>query len=382
MTARSIVLPVRYVASNERQDMSSMLNVESSMFSVECSVLNVQCSVCFMFTTMAEEHVLAVRYHEHGKPKEVLVLDEVCVASPGKGEVLFELLAATVNPSDLGMIMGSYGRLKELPAVAGREGVGKVIALGDGVDSLQVGDQVQMPEHIGVWRQKGIAQAADLLRVPSFLTPEQGATAFVNPATAVRLLSDFGELQSGDWLIQNAANSAVGFSVIGYAKHKGFRTINVVRNQQWEADLKAAGADVVVIEGSDYPKHLQDLTGGALPKLGLNSVGGNSVSDIIKSMGEGGTVVTFGGMVGDKIRFPTRQLIFSDLTLQGYWMDKWNRRQSREAITAFYGEVFDLIGRGVMQVPVEKTYPFSDALAAVKQGFAAGRKGKVLIVNE
>lgn len=331
---------------------------------------------------MANDKVLAVRYHHHGKPEDVLVLENVQVPAPGRGEVLLQLVAATVNPSDLGMIMGSYGRLKALPAVGGREGIGEVIAVGEGVVALQVGDRVQMPEASGVWRQLGIARAEDLLKVPRSLTPQQGATAFVNPATAVRLLTDFVDLQPGDWVIQNAANSAVGLSVIGYAKHKGYRTINVVRNLEWEADLKAAGADIVVAEGSDYHKPMSALMGGVLPKLGLNSIGGNSVAEIIQAMGEGGTVVTFGGMVSDKIRFPTRQLIFSDVRLRGYWMDKWNREQTRDALAAFYAEVFDLVGKGVMTVPVEKTYSFADALIAIEHGFAAGRKGKVLIVNE
>jgi len=331
---------------------------------------------------MSGKKSLAVRYHAHGKPEEVLVVEAVDIAAPKRGEVVLELLAASVNPSDLGMIMGSYGRLRELPAVGGREGVGVVIEVGEGVESLQVGDWVQMPEASGVWRQRGVAVAAGLLKVPQTLTPQQAATAFVNPATAVRLLQDFGDLQPGDWLIQNAANSAVGFSVVGYAKHRGYRTINVVRNREWESALKAAGGDIVVSEGSDYPKQIKTLTGGVLPKLGLNSVGGESVSDIIKTIDEGGTVVTFGGMVGDKIRFPTRQLIFNDLRLQGYWMDKWNRSQHRNALESFYADVFRLIAAGIIHVPVEKAYAFAQALEAVKRGFAAGRKGKILIVNE
>ena len=76
----------------------------------------------------------ALLYHERGDPLEVLLLDEIPVPEPVEGQVLLEMLASAVHPSDVGLINGSYGRLKDLPAVAGREGVGKVVAVGPGAE--------------------------------------------------------------------------------------------------------------------------------------------------------------------------------------------------------------------------------------------------------
>ena len=326
-------------------------------------------------------NALAVCYHATGDPQAVLKMETIVVPPPGPDEVLLKLVAATVNPSDLGMIRGTYGRLRELPAVAGREGVAEVVALGNGVDAVSIGDWVQMPESIGVWRQYGVANVEQLIKAPKILTPEQAATAWVNPATAVRLLSDFGELRPGDWVIQNAANSAVGFGVVGYARHLRIHTINLVRNLELKEELLAAGADVVVSAKSDYPRQIQSLTGGPLPKLGLNSVGGESVSQMIKCMAEGATVVTFGGMVGDKIRFPTRELIFKDVHLRGYWMDRWNRSQSSAALNAFYQHVFECLQQGILRVPIDSVFPFEAALTAIHHGLASGRRGKVIILN-
>ncbi|HKK17672.1 MAG TPA: alcohol dehydrogenase catalytic domain-containing protein, partial [Opitutales bacterium] len=86
--------------------------------------------------------MLAVRHHEFGDPAEVLEVESLPVPEPGPGEVRVKLLAATINPSDYGMIGGSYGRLRELPAVAGREGLGEIDALGEGVDSVELGARV------------------------------------------------------------------------------------------------------------------------------------------------------------------------------------------------------------------------------------------------
>ena len=66
-----------------------------------------------------------ILYQDRGNPLEVLSLEEFPMPKPGKGEVLIQMLAATIHPSDFGLINGSYGKLRDLPAVGGREGVGK-----------------------------------------------------------------------------------------------------------------------------------------------------------------------------------------------------------------------------------------------------------------
>jgi len=81
----------------------------------------------------------ALRHHSFGKPLEVLQLEQIAQPEPQAGEVRVRLEAAAINPSDYGMIGGSYGRLRELPAVAGREGVGVVEALGEGVSGVEPG---------------------------------------------------------------------------------------------------------------------------------------------------------------------------------------------------------------------------------------------------
>lgn len=287
-----------------------------------------------------------------------------------------------MHPSDMGMIGGTYGRLRELPAVAGREGVGEVVAVGEGVSEVSVGQLVRMPDEPGAWAQAVLAKADELLHIPSDVPLDQAAQAFVNPPTAFRILKDYGDLRPGDWIIQNAANSAVGTSVIQLAKKWGYRTINVVRDASREAMLKELGADVVVTEDSGYEKNVKELTGGEKPKLGLNSIGGESVIRQIRALADGGTSVTFGGMVGDKVRFPTRNLIFNDVCLCGYWMDLWLRRHSKHDIDAMNEEVFKLLADGTIEVPVEKVFPFREALEAVAAANQGGRNGKILISSD
>lgn len=325
----------------------------------------------------------ALRYHEYGKASEVLKLETIPLEESNPGEVLIALRAAVIHPSDFGMIAGTYGRLKDLPAIAGREGVGEIVKLGKGVSANLLGAMVRIPEQNGVWSQATISRDDELQLIPSNLPVEIATQAFINPPTAYRLLQDFVDLKPGDWIIQNAGNSAVGFCVAGYARHLGVNCISVVREaERWEQALKDAGSTVVLSEGSDYFKSIKEITGGEAIRLAMNSIGGDSVMSLIKALGDGGTVVTFGGMVGEKVRFPTRELIFKDISLRGFWMDRWNRSHTPDETGEMMKAVFELLSRGVMKLPVDEIFPFEKALEAIKRASQSGRQGKVILTSD
>ena len=320
----------------------------------------------------------AIRHHSFGKPLEVLQLEQTAQPEPQSDEVRVRLEAASINPSDYGMIGGSYGRLRELPAVAGREGVGIVDAIGEGVTSVELGARVRFPGDDGAWQEHACIAAEELLVVPGAVPVEQAAISFINPPTAYCLLQKVVDLKPGDWIVQNAGNSAVGLSVIQMAKAFGYKTISQVRREELVEPLKAMGADHVVLEGSGWPKLVGELTGGAPIKLALNSIGGESATDQIKALGDGGTQVTFGGMVGDKVRFPTRFLIFNDVRLVGFWWDQFARREGVDGVRAVMDEVHAMMADGRLKLPVEKSYPFSEYKAAISHA-SQPRLGKVLL---
>lgn len=322
-------------------------------------------------------NMVAIRHHEFGDPADVLQVESLPIPEPGPGEVRVKLLAATINPSDYGMIGGSYGRLRDLPAVAGREGVGEVDALGAGVDSVELGARVRFPEE-GAWQAYACVSAEDLFFVDPAVPVEQAAISFINPPTAYCLLNKMVELQAGDWVVQNAGNSAVGLSVIQIAKAMGLKTISQVRREELVEPLRSIGADHVVLEGTDWPKQVTEFTGGAPIKLALNSIGGESATDQIKALGEGGTQVTFGGMVGDKVRFPTRFLIFNDVRLVGFWWDKFCKTQGTDAVRDAMDEVYKMMRDGSLKLPIEATYELSRVKEAIQHD-KSPKLGKVLL---
>lgn len=318
-------------------------------------------------------------HSSYGNPAEVLHAQSVDVPEPQKGEAVVKLVKAVVNPSDLGMIGGSYGRLRPLPAIAGREGIGEVVALGPDTEEPRIGALVRLPSEPGAWTQYQVAKAADLLPIPAGLDTDTAAMAFVNPPTALCILREFADLKADDWLIQNGAGSALGIFMIQICSARGIKTVNMLRNADKKRDmLLSYGADIVVDESQFDPKAVKEATGGAL-KLGLNQIGGNSVSNMIKAMGDGATIVTIGGMTGEPIKFPTRFLIFNDLRLRGFWWDKWQRTHSADECRKIYDEVFALIKNGTLKAPVDSRFKIADIESAMKRATENSRLGKVMI---
>lgn len=325
--------------------------------------------------------VKSLRFERCGAPTEVLTLSETEVPAPGPGEAVAALRVAGIHYSDLGLINGSYGRARVLPAIAGREAVGEVVALGPGVSGLAVGALVQMPPDAGVWTEAVVAKAETLYAIPAGVPVEQGAMAFINPPTAWRLLHDFVELRPGDWLIQNGGTSAVGVLVTQLARHFGWRVVSVVRDAAVAGRLQAEGAAMVVAEDSGYEKEPLALTGGAALKLALNCVGGESAGRLCRAVAPGGVVVTYGGVTSEPMRFPTRPLIFNDVSLRGFWLDRWRRGRTPAEARGFLGEMLGLLRDGVMRQPVAGRYALADWRAALERAFHGGRDGKIVFTS-
>lgn len=317
-------------------------------------------------------------YSSYGDFKEVLSLATQALPEIQPTQVLIKRLASVIHPSDFGKIQGTYGRLSPLPAVAGREGVGEICEVGKDVKAFKVGMRVRMPEDLGTWQDYCVAEVKDLLPVSMGMKIEEAAQAFINPPTALRLLNDFVPLKARDWVIQNAATSCVGRCVIQLAKIYGYKTINVVRDANQADDLKKLGATCVIT--LDQIKQIKDFTEGALPKLALNSISGDFALGLIKALDENGTMVTFGAMTGEKVRFPTRELIFKNIQLRGFWMDRWMRLRPALEKKACLQQIFNWIQSKKLILPVDATYSLEQWQQALQHAQSGKLKGKVLFV--
>ena len=320
----------------------------------------------------------ACRLSAFGAKPPALTVEYAPALEPGANEVLVRMLAAPINPADLNVIEGTYGELPSLPCTIGNEGVGVVERVGSSVVGFASGQTV-LPLAFGTWAEQMLVPAEALVELPEGLDPLQAAMLTVNPATAWRMLHDFVPLQPGDWIVQNAANSGVGRSVIQLAKALGLRTLNVVRRAELIDELRVSGADVVVTEDTNLRVEASALCGGVLPKLALNAVGGASSLNVANALGEGSPHVTYGAMGRQPLKIPNGLLIFKNISFRGFWLRRWKETASRAEVRSTYETLAAYLAAGVLHTPVHKVFSLDRALEAIAEASQEKRTGKVLL---
>lgn len=314
-----------------------------------------------------------------GPPAEVLQIKEMSLPDPGPGEVRLKMTYAPVNPADLNLIEGVYGVKPELPSAVGVEGVGSVEALGPEVTDLEVGDLVLPIKSVPTWQSALITPARRCYRISRSIDPQQASMLSVNPATAWCMLHLFRQLNSGAWVIQNAANSGVGRSVIALAREIGLRTINLVRRESLIAELKDLGADEVLLDAPDSARTIKTLCGDHPPRLALNAVGGESASLLARSLATGGAHVTYGAMSRQPVTVSNGHLIFKDIEFRGFWVSRWYEQADRHEILEMVNTLSDLAEKGLIHSPVEKVIPLTRVQEGVQEAARDQRGGKILL---
>ncbi|HMH04780.1 MAG TPA: 2-enoyl thioester reductase domain-containing protein [Candidatus Udaeobacter sp.] len=320
----------------------------------------------------------AAVYETHGNPADVLQVESRPWPTPAPGEVIVKMRAAPINPADLNQIEGKYPVRAELPATPGFEGAGIVLDVGADVKGLTSGALVILPHNVGTWRDAVAVKADELVVIPADIKPVHAAMLKINPMTAWRLLHDYVDLARGDWLIQNAANSAAGRAVIQIARELGYKTVNVVRRSELIDELRAEGGDIVLVDSENLRREVQDAIGGPSIRLGLNAVGGESALRLANCLAPGSTLVTYGAMSLQPLKIPNGLLIFKDLRFRGIWINKWYDNATPAQRMEAFQRLFEMAKRGLLQTKVEKAYPLSEAKTAVAHAARGQRSGKII----
>jgi NADPH:quinone reductase-like Zn-dependent oxidoreductase len=223
--------------------------------------------------------------------------------------------------------------------------------------------------------------AQGLHPLPRNVDPLQLAMLAVNPPTAYMLLSSIVDLAPGDWVVQNAANSAVGRYVIQLAKVRDLRTVNVVRRDGLTESLRGLGADVVVIDGDDLAERVAETTNGATIRLALDAVAGTSTLRLAACASTGATIVSYGALSLEPCQISPMQLFFERKCLRGFWIADWYATASPEQINTVFGELIASTGAGTLRADIEAVYPLGEVQAALEHSTRSGRAGKVLLTG-
>jgi mitochondrial enoyl-[acyl-carrier protein] reductase / trans-2-enoyl-CoA reductase len=295
----------------------------------------------------------AVKHDVFGDPQEVLRVETYDqLNSLGADNVHVKFLAAPINPSDINMVQGVYGVTAKLPAVGGNEGVAIVVEVGKNVSQLAVGDWViPFRSGFGCWRTDAVTTEDELIKISNDIPAAYAATLSVNPATAYRLLGDFGNLKAGDVIMQNGANSMVGLAVIQIARLMGIKTVNIIRSNRPRAGkmlklLSDLGGDVNVFdEQVNTPAFHATLSKYPPCKLAFNCIGGDATTNMIRCLAPGGKVITYGGMSKRALTVPVDVLTAKQLKLEGFWMAKWYEENGAVEKGKMIEEIIDMVRR-------------------------------------
>jgi aquaporin Z len=196
----------------------------------------------------------------------------------------------------------------------------------------------------------------------------------INPLTAYLLLTEFRQLNAGDWIIQNDANSSVGRAVIAIAGARGIRTVSVVHSLDLFDEIKALGGDIVLVDGLDLPERITEASDKAKIELALDAVGGSATQRLLASIEPYGTVVLYSVKNAEPLSVDGPHLVFNSQRIQGFWAVNWLRSQTTfDKLAAIYDELAPMVAAGVISSTVAgefglKQYREALAVAAKDRG--------------
>ena len=318
----------------------------------------------------------AIQITRHGPVADLRTV-EAPVPSPGPSEVLIEVLAAGINPSDVVSAEGRFPHAR-LPRILGRDFAGRVV---NGPAHLLGAEVWGSGGDLGITRDGSHAAFPALpetavSRRPANLTPEQAAAAGVPYVTAWSALIDLGGLRSGEWAIVSGAAGAVGQAAVRIARARGARVVALVGNENQRARVGGNVDAVAVLDRGDLAEVVREATGGRGCGLALNGTGASVFQSLVAALAEGGRQVVYSAIGGRETTLDLFQLYrrrHAVLGLNTAALDA-------AACARILDQVAPLFASGALDPPsVSQSFDLAEAAQAYAR-VAAGGSGKLVLV--
>ena len=309
----------------------------------------------------------AVRISQAGGP-EVLTIEPVQVGDPGPGEIRIRHAACGLNYIDIYHRSGVYPL--PLPTGLGMEGAGIVEAVGEGVTHLRPGDRAAYASQpIGAYATARVMPARCVVKLPDFLSFEQGAAMMLKGMTVQYLLRRTlpqGGLQPGDHVLFHAAAGGVGLIACQWAKALGLRLIATAGS---DAKCRLAldhGAEFAIDYSTEnFAERVKEITGGRGVKVVYDSVGASTWEGSLASLRPFGLMVSFGNASG-----VVPPVALGALSAKGLYLTRpslFVHLDSLETTQAIAGDLFAAVERGAVRIEVEQRYPFDEVQRAHRE---------------
>ena len=317
----------------------------------------------------------AIVASEYGGP-EVLTLTEVPEVAPGPGEVRVKVAAIGVNFIEIYRRQGVYE--VPLPNVPGEEFAGEVVACGEGVNWLSVGDRVATAKGAGAYAEYVNVDALQVVRIPDDVTFDQAAGAMLQGLTAHYLCNSVFPVQPGQTVLIHAGAGGVGLLLTQMCKLKGATVITTVSTPEKEILSKGAGADHVL--GYDnFNEKVRELTAGVGADVVFDGVGKSTFEQSLLSLRKRGWMVLFGAASGLVPPFELHRLNgLGSLVVTRPGL--WDFTETTDELNWRTSELFGLIGSGKLDVRIGGIYALKAAGDAQEALASRGTTGKLLLI--
>ncbi len=305
----------------------------------------------------------AVRIHATGGP-EVLTYEEVETAAPGAGQAVVRQTAIGLNFLDVYYRTGLYPAPNGMPLTPGGEGAGVVSALGEGVTDLKIGDRVAYTAPLGAYCEERVIAADRLVKIPDGVSDEQAAALMLKGMTAAYLVLRSHAVQRGETILCHAAAGGVGLLLGQWAKHLGATVIGTAGGPDKAALALTNGYDHVIdYTKEDFVPRVLEITGGAKCDAVYDSVGKDTWAGSLDCLKPLGIFVSFGQSSGPIPPFPITMLsqkgsLFVTRPTLFVYIAK------RPDLERYAAAMFDVVGRGVVNVSINQRYALKDAAKA------------------
>ena len=323
--------------------------------------------------------VKAIRIHQTGGP-DAMRWEDVEVGAPGPGEVRIRHEAVGLNYIDVYFRTGLYPA-PSLPFSPGMEGAGVVEAVGEGVDSLSVGDRVAYAAPpVGSYAEERLMPADKVVKVPAGIDSRQAAAMMLQGMTVEYLLRRTYPVQSGETILFHAAAGGVGLIACQWAKHLGATVIGTVGSDEKAELARAHGCDhPIVYTREDFTARVRELTDGAGVPVVYDAVGRDTFAGSLDCLRPRGMLVSFGQSSGKIDPFDVGilsakgSLYVTRPTLMTYTASRADLEASAQAL-------FDVVAGGAVRVTVNQTFPLAEAADAHRALESRRTTGSTILV--
>lgn len=312
-------------------------------------------------------------------PLDQLVIEGRPDPAPGPGKVVVAVRAAGVNFVDGLFVQGKYQIKPPLPFTPGGEVAGDVVAVGEDVDTVAVGDRVLAMPWLGGFASHIEVGAQSVVQIPGDLTYGQAAALVQSYGTMLFAMTRRMQVRAGEWVLVLGAGGGVGLAAIDIARYLGARVIAAASSDDKLAAATAAGAEATIAyETEDLKARAREISGGGVDVV-VDPVGGRFADPALRALGWMGRYLVIGFAGGDIPALPANQVLLNNRTVVGIDWGAWTMRDAagnQELLT----ELMGLAGSGEIS-PVEPTaLPLDDVVRALTDLQNRKVAGKLVLV--